>query len=102
MIIDPNIGVPILVGTSVVSGVACYGVYYGSRANTGLMENAFTGKGMLAFWVLLTSFLSLLFALPMPYAHLLHIPYVAVLVGLSLYCNRKSQQLREIDSNNPT
>ena len=99
MFIDPTVSIPAVVGTSVPLGMVCYGIFYGTRGNTGPMEHAFIGKGMLALWVLVTCFLTMLFAFPMPYAHLLWVPYVTVLIALGLYCRRKSQQLRVIDSN---
>ena len=102
MLIDPTVSVPTVVGISVLVGIACYGIYNGTRGNTGPMEHAFIGKGMLALWLLVTCFLTMLFALPMPYAHLLWVPYVAVLLALGLYCRRKSRQLRVTDFNSPT
>ena len=87
-----------LVGSVIGVLGGALGTYFSIKNTAGPMEKAFMVKFAAIGWIGIAAFLSLLFVLARPYNFLLWVSYGILLPICIVYCNRRLQQIRQLES----
>lgn len=74
------------------------GTWFSIKNTNGPLAKKLMIQMSLIFWMIVFTFLGLMFLLPVPYKHLLWIPYGIGLPVAIRYCNRKQQEIRETEA----